>query len=329
MAIVVLPETLNSKTEGREPLEIEGSTALEILRSLEHELPALRGWILDDNGGLRPHVALFVDRRQIAPDEPVGDQAELFVVQSISGGAPAGPEPDTAAIELLLGTRKGLFVLRGERHGAAEVVAREFAGLTVDYACYDHRTGTYFAALTHGQFGPHLCYATDPEGPWEEASGLALPADSGSSIERIWMVEPGQKEGVLWAGVAPAALFQSRDGGRSWELNQALWDEPSRAEWGAGLGGQALHSICPWPGEPGRLAVGVSAAGVWLTDDEGRTWYRGVEGLVPPLSSRGGPSRDLRPLCPQDAPCPSGTRDALSAVPRRRLCLRQRRSVLA
>lgn len=47
------------------------------------------------------------------------------------------------------------------------------------------------------------------------------------------------------------------------------------------MGGQALHSICPWPGEPLRLAVGVSAAGVWLTEDGGKDWFRGSEGLVP------------------------------------------------
>jgi photosystem II stability/assembly factor-like uncharacterized protein len=41
-----------------------------------------------------------------------------------------------------------------------------------------------------------------------------------------------------------------------------------------------LHSIATWPGEPDRLAVGVSAAGVWLTEDGGRTWTGGHDGLV-------------------------------------------------
>jgi photosystem II stability/assembly factor-like uncharacterized protein len=47
------------------------------------------------------------------------------------------------------------------------------------------------------------------------------------------------------------------------------------------MGGLCLHSICPWPGDPDRLAVAISAAGVWLTEDGGRSWRRGVEGLVP------------------------------------------------
>ena len=41
-------------------------------------------------------------------------------------------------------------------------------------------------------------------------------------------------------------------------------------DWQPGGGGLCLHSIVPWPGEPDKLAVAVSAAGVWLTDDPGR-----------------------------------------------------------
>ena len=35
-----------------------------------------------------------------------------------------------------------------------------------------------------------------------------------------------------------------------------------------------------WPGEPDRLAIGISAAGVWLTDDRGATWRSGNDGIV-------------------------------------------------
>jgi photosystem II stability/assembly factor-like uncharacterized protein len=36
----------------------------------------------------------------------------------------------------------------------------------------------------------------------------------------------------------------------------------------------------PWPGDPKRLALGISAAGVWLTDDGGASWRRGNRGIV-------------------------------------------------
>jgi len=42
-----------------------------------------------------------------------------------------------------------------------------------------------------------------------------------------------------------------------------------------------LHSIATWPGEPGKLAMGISAVGVWLSDDGGQTWRHGNGGLIP------------------------------------------------
>jgi photosystem II stability/assembly factor-like uncharacterized protein len=75
-------------------------------------------------------------------------------------------------------------------------------------------------------------------------------------------------------------LFTSRDGGETWELNEALWRHRVEEDWQPGGGGLCLHSILPWPGEPQRLTVAVSAAGVWHTYDAGQTWHRGNDGLV-------------------------------------------------
>lgn len=277
MATVVLPPALATRIEGDGSYRVEGTTAGDVLRALEKRQPSLRGWILDETGSLREHVALFVNNQKVTLGRPVNTDDELYIVQAISGGA-----PDTGTeLELLIGTKKGLFVLSGIRGRQASVAKRLFAGQTVDYACFDCRSDTYFATVTHGQFGPHLYFSDSVEGDWREATGPAFPADSGTAVERIWIVEPGAREGELWAGVAPAALFHSTDNGRTWQLDKGLWEQPTRPDWGRGLGGQALHSICPWPDEPQRLAVGISAAGVWLTEDSGKSWYRGSEGLVP------------------------------------------------
>src|SRR5262245_51566794 len=185
--------------------------------------------------------------------------------------------------ELLVGTRKGMFLLRQPRardgKGAFEIAARAFPGEVVEYAIRDPRSGRYLASVTHGQFGPHLFYTDDPTGEWTQAEGPAFPASAGAAVERIWVIEPGVEDDVLWCGVAPAALFRSNDGGRSWSLVEGLWNVPERAHWEPGAGGLCLHSISPWPQDPARLAVGMSAAGLWLTEDGGKSWRRSIKGL--------------------------------------------------
>jgi photosystem II stability/assembly factor-like uncharacterized protein/molybdopterin converting factor small subunit len=273
MAVVVLPTPLQARTGGAERVSVEGATAGEALRALEEHYPNLRGWILDEHGRLRQHVSLFVGDARAQMDRAVTGDEELWVVQAISGGA--------AEAELLVGTKKGLIVLRGPRGGRLRAVHRAFPGQVVEYAVRDSRSGTCFASVTHGQFGPHLYSSDDPTAEWNDAEGPAFPADTDASVSRIWIVEPGAAEDELWAGVAPAALFHSTDGGASWQLNRGLWDHPTRLQWEGGLGGLCLHSICPWPGDSRRLAVGISAAGVWLTEDGGGSWRRGIDGLVP------------------------------------------------
>ena len=160
-------------------------------------------------------------------------------------------------------------------------MTRAFAGDVVEFAIKDPRTGRYFASVTSGFYGPRLMFTDDPTGEWQQASGPAFPEGTETSLERIWVVKPGEADGVLYAGVAPAALFESRDDGETWTLNEALWKEREAGDWNPGAGGLALHSICPWPGDPRRLAIGVSAAGVWITEDAGQTWRTGYPGLVP------------------------------------------------
>lgn len=293
MATVHLPSTLRPLAGGAERLEVSGGDAGEVIRGLERLHPKIRGWVLDDQGRLRQHVNVFVNDERVALDTPVADADQLYILQAISGGALAESErtdpladlPDLDRVsrmaELLVGTKKGLYLLRGERGGEMEVTVRQFAGQVVEFAVFDPRTGTYYASVTHGQYGPRLFYTTDPADDWEQAEGPAFPEGDEEAVERIWVIEPGQAEGELWAGVAPAALFHSTDHGRSWQLVRGLWDHPSRGQWSPGFGGLCLHSVATWPGDPAQLAVGISAAGVWLTEDGGESWTRGVEGLVP------------------------------------------------
>jgi hypothetical protein len=182
--------------------------------------------------------------------------------------------------ELVVGTRKGLFILEGDPRGDFDVSARAFAGEPVEYALREPRSGRLLASVTSAFYGPKLWYTDDPAGDWEQASGPALPESGDAALERIWVIAGGEDGGPLYAGGDPGALFVSDDGGASWELNRGLWEHPSRDAWQPGGGGLCLHSVVTWPGDPQRLAVAISAGGVWLTDDGGESWRPGNRGLV-------------------------------------------------
>ena len=183
--------------------------------------------------------------------------------------------------ELLIGTKKGLFVLEGEPGSGFEITTRAFAGEPVDYAMRDPRSGRLLATMTSPFYGPKIFHSDDAAGDWEQAEGVALPEGGDKALERIWVIASGEADGLLFAGGDPGVLFESHDGGANWEINAGLWDQPSRPQWQPGGGGLCLHSIATWPGHPDRLAVAVSAAGMWLSEDGGRSWRRGNEGLNP------------------------------------------------
>jgi hypothetical protein len=181
--------------------------------------------------------------------------------------------------ELLIGTKKGLFALEGEPGEAFGVKTRSFPGEPVEYATRDPRSGRVLASVTSPHYGPKIWYADDPAGEWEQAQGLELPEGGDAALERIWVIVPGEADGTLYAGGDPGVLFESRDDGATWDLNRTLWEHPTRPNWMAGGGGLCLHSIVTWPGEADRLALGISAVGVWLTEDGGKSWRHGNQGL--------------------------------------------------
>jgi photosystem II stability/assembly factor-like uncharacterized protein len=183
--------------------------------------------------------------------------------------------------ELLVGTKKGLFALQGD-NGSFEVTSRAFAGEPVEYAMRDERSGRYFACVTSAFYGPKV-FHTDDLGAeeWQQADGLTLPEGGEQSLERLWTIVPGEEDGLLYAGGAPGVLFESRDGGLTWALNDSFWKQPTRPDWSPGAGGMCMHSIATWPGDPQRIALAISAVGVWLSDDGGQSWRHGNKGLYP------------------------------------------------
>ena len=52
--------------------------------------PRVRGYVLDDQGGVRRHVAIFVDNALIKDraglSDPVRENSDVFIAQALSGG---------------------------------------------------------------------------------------------------------------------------------------------------------------------------------------------------------------------------------------------------
>lgn len=69
---------------------LPAATVADALAGVFETRPALRAYLLDDQGALRRHVAVFVDgqavrdRRRLS--DAVGPESEIYVVQALSGG---------------------------------------------------------------------------------------------------------------------------------------------------------------------------------------------------------------------------------------------------
>jgi sulfur-carrier protein len=72
------------------PLEVAGATVASVFEQVFREQPELRGYLLDDQGRLRRHVAVFVDGRRVRDTQSLSDAvmpaSEVAVVQALSGG---------------------------------------------------------------------------------------------------------------------------------------------------------------------------------------------------------------------------------------------------
>lgn len=182
------------------------------------------------------------------------------------------------SVLLLVGTMKGAFLFRSNpARKKWDVSGPHLAGSAVySLACDTRGRPRLIAGVDSGHWGPYLSWSDDFGTTWSGAdqSTLKFPEDTGASLKRIWQIrpEPGDEPGHVWAGVEPAALFESRDRGETWSLVRGLWDHPHRERWMPGGGGQCLHTIVTDPLDRQQLLVAISTGGVYRTDDGGTTW---------------------------------------------------------
>ena len=184
---------------------------------------------------------------------------------------------------LLVGTAKGLFILRRGGNGQWSIKGPHFPGLAVYSAFLDQRKGRneMWAGPASWHFGAELCKSNDLGTTWDqpEQRRIKMPANTKTALENIWQIAPGADDDTLYVGTAPGGLFESHDRGETWKLNTGLWKHPHRKKWNPGFGGLCLHTILTNKKDPDDIKIAVSSAGVYQTADGGATWAASNEGV--------------------------------------------------
>jgi hypothetical protein len=173
-------------------------------------------------------------------------------------------------VHILVGTRKGAFIIDGDAERRAWTLRGPFCDAwPVNHVIADSATGTIYAGGGNEWFGPAVWKSEDLGKTWSHSSAGLAYAEGETPIKAVWSIAPNGKG--LYAGVEPAGLFRSEDGGVNWSHVEGLRKHPSREHWMPGGGGLILHSIVPHP-DNARIWVGISSAGVFYSGDGGATW---------------------------------------------------------
>ncbi|GAA0826513.1 WD40/YVTN/BNR-like repeat-containing protein [Streptosporangium amethystogenes subsp. fukuiense] len=199
-----------------------------------------------------------------------------------------------SGVRVLVGTRKGAFILTSDgRRERWDISGPHFGGWEIY-----HLTGSpadpsrLYMSQSGGWFGQLIQRSDDGGATWEPvgnrfqyegAPGTHQWYDGTPhpwEFARVWHLEPSLTDpDTVYAGVEDAALFRSVDGGQTWQELPGLRNHRSGPSWQPGAGGMCLHTIVPDPRDPGRIVVAISAAGVFRTDDAGKSWQPMNRGL--------------------------------------------------
>ena len=185
--------------------------------------------------------------------------------------------PNNGDILLLVGTRKGAFVFSSdERRINWEMSGPHWPGSDVFHVVYDGRgEGMLWVVRYDPVFGSEVHRSNNLGATWLNSHrGPKIDSDENIKVNALWHVTPGREDepDVAYLGAEPASLFKTEDAGETWEEVEGITKHWTRDRWEAGFGGMCLHSIILDPDSPERMWVGISAAGVFATEDAGNTW---------------------------------------------------------
>jgi hypothetical protein len=199
-----------------------------------------------------------------------------------------------SGVRVLVGTRKGAFILTSDGTRSDWTVNGPYFGGWEIY----HVKGSpvnpnrLYASQSTGWFGQLIQRSDDGGETWAPVGNeFAYEGVPGThqwydgtphpwEFARVWHLEPSlTAPDTVFAGVEDAALFRSDDGGNEWYELSGLREHGSGPAWQPGAGGMCLHTVVIEPTDADRMFVAISAAGVFRTQDGGKTWEPANRGL--------------------------------------------------
>ncbi len=199
-----------------------------------------------------------------------------------------------ASVRLLVGTRKGAFILHADASRSKwKIQGPLFGGWEIYHMAGSQADpNRLYASQVTDWFGQVIQRSDDGGNTWNPVGNeFNYSGETGThqwydgsqrpwEFKRVWHLEPSPGDpDTVYAGVEDAALFQSTDGGMNWREFDGLRRHTSGPDWMPGAGGMCLHTILLHPQKPERITVAISAAGAFRSDDHGVSWQAINRGL--------------------------------------------------
>ncbi|SFE37819.1 WD40/YVTN/BNR-like repeat-containing protein [Roseivivax sediminis] len=198
-------------------------------------------------------------------------------------------------VTVLVGTTKGAFLIVGTADRQDWRLRGPFCdGWAINHVIGDPRSGVLWAGGGGEWSGAGVWRSADGGDSWtlsklsdgsmdawmredpNTAQALGFmsspPGPHTGVVEAIWSLS--RVGDLVYAGGKPAQLFRSADNGESWELVESLAQHRERESWNPGAAGLTLHTILSAPDAPERIWLGISAAGVFASEDGAESWER-------------------------------------------------------